>query len=308
MAELDPNQIPAEEVPEIAIPAVVEEVPLVIPPNRPRKVYAGMWGPFEIASVAIALMALLAAFLLYFFFVIPSNRDLARNRAEADRLDAEVVSARSKYGDITDTQTQVAKLVSSVDDFETQYLPMQTNGQAALYQRVNALIKAYGLENTTGPDFTPLETADRKEGQQDTEEEKGRAKYRSLYPGLYITTTVEGSYQNLRRFIREIETGREFVIISSVELAPSDTETKKDTDTAVAASGQVVGPGAVAQSGKGFVQPPAGIAQYQPQTRPVDKGKTRGETVALHLEMAAYFRRPNFVPMAPAQVQVEVQH
>ncbi len=302
MAELDPVHIPPDDVPEVEIPVLVEEVPLFIPPNRPRKVYAGMWGPYEIASVAIAFMAMMAAFLLYFFFVIPSNSELARNRSEADRLDAEVVSARSKYGEITDIETQVAKLVSSVDDFETRYLPMQTNGQAALYQRVNALIKANGLENTTGPDYTPLETADTKDGQQDTEEEKGRAKYRSLYPGLYITTTVEGSYQNLRRFIREVETGREFVVISAVELAPSDTEVKKAADNFGTAP---VNPAAVGPNEKGFVQPPAGFAQ--PQPRAVDKGKTRGETVALHLEMAAYFRRPNFVPMTPAQVQVQVE-
>ena len=304
MAELDPQEIPqeilVEEVPEVVIPPVVEEIPLVIPPNRPRKVYAGMWGPFEIASVAVAFMAMIAGFLLYFFFVIPSNLELARNKADADRLEAEVISATSKYGEITDTQTQAAKLISSVDDFETQFLPMQTNGQAALYQRLNGLIRAYNLENTTGPDYAPLEPPDAKEGQQDTEEEKGRAKYRSLYPGIYITVTVEGSYQNLRRFIRDIETDREFVVISSVVLAPSDTEIKKDTGAAVASAGQVVGQGAVAQSGKAFVQPPAGFAQSQPQQRAADKGKTKGEVVSLHLEMAAYFRRPNFVPMTTA--------
>ena len=295
MAEIHLEPVPGEDA-----NVLVVETPLVIPPDRPRKVYSGMWGPFEIASVAIAFMAMLSVVLLYFFFVLPSNLELARNRAEADRLDAELISARSKYGEITDTESQVAKLVSSVDEFETQFLPMQTNGQAALYQRVNALIKAYGLENTTGPDYVPLETADGRDGQEDTEEEKGRAKYRSLYPGLYITTTVEGSYQNLRRFIREIETGREFVVISAVELAPSDTEIKTETEIANAPSAQVVGPGAVAQSGKAFAQPPAGFAQPQPQQRPIDKGKTRGGVVALRLEMAAYFRRPNFVPMTAA--------
>ena len=37
----------------------------------------------------------------------------------------------------------------------------------------------------------------------------GHRQVRSLYPGVYVTMTVEGSYQNLRRFIRDIETGRE---------------------------------------------------------------------------------------------------
>lgn len=293
MAELDPQQMPVDG----EVETVVIEKPLIIPPNRPRKVYAGMWGPLEIASVAIAAMAMLAAVLVYFFFVIPSNRELARNKADADRLDAELIMATSKYGEITDTETQVAKLVSSVDDFETRFLPMQTNGQAALYQRLNALIRAYGLENTTGPDYAPLETADLKDGQQETEEEKGRAKYRSLYPGLYVTTTVEGTYQNLRRFIREIETGREFVVISAVELAPSDTEIKKETEIA----GQVnMNPVGVRQNEKGFVQQQPGQALSQ---QPDAKGKTHGEIVALRLEMAAYFRRPNFVPMSTAPAE-----
>lgn len=297
MAELDPQQMPVDG----EVETVVVERPLIIPPNRPRKVYAGMWGPLEIASVAIAMMAMLAAVLVYFFFVIPSNRELARNKADADRLEAELISANSKYGDIQTIETQVAKLVSSVDDFETRFLPMQTNGQAALYQRLNALIKAYGLENTTGPDYAPLETADLKDGQQETEEEKGRAKYRSLYPGLYVTTTVEGTYQNLRRFIREIETGREFVVISAVELAPSDTEIKKETDMANAQPGQVnLNPVGVRQNEKGFVQPPAGQTLSQ---QPDAKGKTHGEIVALRLEMAAYFRRPNFVPMTTAPAE-----
>ena len=293
MAELDPQQTPAE---------IVVETPIIIPANRPRKVYAGMWGPLEIASVAIAAMTMLAAVLLYIFLVVPSNRELARNRSEAGRLDAEVMSAKSKYGEITDVETQVAKLVTSVDDFEGQFLPMQTNGQAALYQRLNGLIKAYGLENTTGPDYSPLDAAALNEKEQ-TEEEKGRAKYRSLYPGVYVTTTVEGTYQNLRRFIREIESGREFVVISAVELAPSDSEAGKDADTSVT-SGQA-NPGSVAgvPNAKGLAQPPAVVSQPQlgPQYNQ-PKGKTHGEVVALHIELAAYFRRP-----AAASVSVTVQ-
>ena len=303
MAEFDQQPIPTEDASET--PVIVEEKPLIIPPNRPRKVYDGMWGPLEIGAVAAGVLAFVMALVVYFFWVVPSNRELARNRSEADRLEAELASARSKYGDIKDTQTQVDKLVGSVDDFETRFLPMQTNGQAALYQRLNGLIKAYGLENTTGPDYAPLESANFDTAKQ-TDEEKGRSKFRSLYPGVYVTTTVEGSYQNLRRFIREIETGREFVVISAVELAPSDTDVKKDSGETnaqpdQAALNQPVG----AAKGKGVVQQPVnpnfGPGQQQQQAGP--KGKTHGEVVALHIEMAAYFRRPGFVPMASAPAE-----
>ena len=303
MAELDPQPGLTEDAPEI--PVVVEEIPLVIPPNRPRKVYDGMWGPLEIGAFTAGVLAVIMGLVLYFFWVVPSNRELARNRSEADRLEAELASARSKYGDIQDTQTQVDKLITSVDDFETRFLPMPTNGQAALYQRLNGLIKACGLENTTGPDYAPLDSANFDPTKQ-TEEEKGRAKFRSLYPGVYVTTTVEGSYQNLRRFIREVETGREFVIISAVELAPSDAQ-KKDSERANAQPNQAAlnQPNAP-MSGKGIGQPAVnpnlGVSQPQQQGS-ASKGKTHGETVALHIEMAAYFRRPGFVPMAATTQQ-----
>lgn len=295
MAELDPELIPTDET-----PVVVEETAIIIPPNRPRKVYAGMWGPLEIAAISAGALILLAAIMLYFFFVIPSNRELAKNKSEADRLEAELASANTKYGEIKDTDAHVAKLVNSVDDFETRYLPIQSYGQATLYDRLNNLMAAYNLENTTGPDYAPLEAASDK-SDQEKEGEKGREKFRSLYPGVYVTVTVEGSYQNLRRFIREIETGRDFVVISAVELAPSDTQAKKEGDQNASPKPTGPNPGAVAPNGKGYVRPQGPgnpNAGQQAGTAAREKGKTVGEVVALHLEMAAYFRRPSAGPGA----------
>lgn len=279
---------------KVEVTIVEAAEPASIPPNRPRKVYGGMWGPLEISAVAAGAVIMLAAMLAYIFFVIPSNRELARKKSRADSLEAELISARAKYGEITDTQTQVNKVLTSVDDFETRFLPAVSNGQNALYQRLNGLILSYGLINTTGPDYAPLEMINQNSGQQ-SDEEKGREKFRSLYPGVYVTTTVEGSYQNLRRFIREIETGNEFIIVSAIELAPSDNEGSKDKQQNQVANPAMVQPGGFPA---GFNPGPAQQTQNQP---PRSRGKMHGETVALHIEMAAYFRRPNFTPMAPTQ-------
>ncbi len=261
--------------------------------HRRQRVYGGMWGPTEIAAAAAAVLAVAAVLILYFFWVLPSDREVTRNRAEADRLEAELISANSKYGEITNTETAVARLVSSVEDFEINHLPVQSTGLAALYQRVNGLIRSFGLVNTTGPDFTPLETVDAATSRQ-SEEEKGRSRFRSLYPGVYVTMTLEGSYSNIRRFIREIEIGREFIIVSSVELAPSDTQRPK-TETADAGR-----PG----SGQPNPAEAAGISQGLPlqsgaSRRP--QGKMHGEIVSLRIELAAYFRRANITSPAVEQ-------
>jgi hypothetical protein len=131
-----------------------------------------------------------------------------------------------------------------------------------------------------------------------SDEERGRSKFRSLFPGVYVTTTVEGPYANLRRFIRDIETGNEFVVISAVELEPSDTEQK----SAAPVSGpQPAAPGGFTEpidptgaAGPRSIQP--GPAQPQPDRL---RGRTHGAVVRLRMEMAAYFRRPLMVQPAP---------
>jgi hypothetical protein len=275
--------------------------PVHIIPNRPRKIYSGMWGRAEIGVVAAGGMAFLFAIIVYAFFVVPSNRDLATNRAKADSLEAEAVSARTKYGEITSSQDQVSKILNSVDNFETQYLPAVSNGQQALYQRLNGLIMQDGLVNTSGPDYQPLDVADQNQNQQSQGDDKGRDKFRSLYPGVYVTMTVEGSYQNLRRFIREVETGNEFLTITAVELAPSDTQGTKPPEQPVQQAPAAKPSNKPNTPQTGFFQTTPATEQRQTTQSARQLGKMHGEVVALHIEMAAYFRRLNFAPVGAQQ-------
>jgi len=272
----------------------------IVPKNRLRKVYAGMWGPTEIATVGLGMLAILTTILLFVFLVLPAKKELEANKIERDRIETELTSARRKYGDITDTETQVARLLGSVNDFEARFLRNPVLDKTSLYQRINGLISAYGLVNTTGPDYAPLEISDDRKGQE-TESERGRAKFQSLFPGVYVTTTVEGSYQNLRRFIREIETSEQFVVISAIELEPAENEEENNPTTPTQASiSQVqinpMNPGQVAQNPTFTQTVPL---NQQPK---IIRGKTRGETVSLRLEMAAYFRRPI---VQPAQISTQ---
>lgn len=260
---------------------IIEKTPKtwgVVPKNRPRKVYGGMWGQAEIATVGLSVLAILAVFVLYMFFVLPAQKDLEAKKAQRDQIEAERTSANSKYGSITDTQTQVENLITSVNNFESRFLPVEMSGKTALYERLNGLIGAYGLTNSSGPDYVPLEILDPQRNQQ-TENERGRDKLRSLFPGIFITVTVEGSYQNLRRFMREVETTQQFIMISAVELVPADG--KKETNPEQ--------PQQISQNGQ---FPEENVQQLDS----IYKGKTHGETVSLKLEMAAYFRRANYTP------------
>ncbi|MBX3243115.1 MAG: hypothetical protein KF685_01450 [Acidobacteria bacterium] len=255
--------------------------------NRPRKVYGGMWGPVQLAVFGVALLSLVGLLAFYLMYVRPSAADLENSRSEAQRLEADLISARTNFGDISNIETRVAQLASSVDQFET-YLPPAANGRTAIYQRLNGLMHAYGLVNTSGPTYAPLEPTTVEQRNQ-SEEERGRGRFRSLFPGVYMTMTVEGPYQNIRGFIRALETGNEFVVISSVELAPSESTIGTGQRSGGSANDQNV-----------VIDPVTGMpAQTQPnQSAPQERrGRTLGERVALRLEMAAYFRRHDMNPV-----------
>ena len=118
--------------------------------------------------------------------------------------------------------------------------------------------------------------------------------------------TLEGPYANLRHFIRDIETGRDFIVISSIELEPSDSTSATTQDANAGAESQAGqdeefdNPQGI-PSARGRVFNPTLPAQRQQQaqldSRP--KGRTVGAVVSLRLEMAAYYRRPNAA--APAE-------
>jgi Tfp pilus assembly protein PilO len=136
-------------------------------------------------------------------------------------------------------------------------------GRMDLYGELNQLIVKNNVRNTSGPTYTPLEPAGTKSNSGKTVV----TKWQSFYPGIAVTVTVEGEYQNVRRFIRDVERSKQFVVINEVEL-------QRATQNNAPASAEEGVPG----SGSG----------------------TRGSLVTLQLNMATYFQRPSAADSAPA--------
>ncbi|HEX8734712.1 MAG TPA: GspMb/PilO family protein [Pyrinomonadaceae bacterium] len=288
----------------------------IAPKSRPRKVNLGMFGTTEYIVVALGLLSILAAMLFYMFVVTPAQARLNSRKADRDKMEKDLATSKDRFENFTTTEEHVAKLVQSVDDFESRFLPVSGNGRTALYQRLNTLIAGYGLINTTGPDYAPLEINQRE---NQTENERGRGKYQSLFPGVYVTMTVEGSYQNLRRFLRDIETSQQFIIVSTVELEPAENQDRQTDATTVAQNTQPT----VTSPNQPYARPninPNGVnpnsavnpmmrnsgqvttTTTQQTTRPpAPRGRTMGETVSLHIELAAYFKRNAGVSIPPQQ-------
>ena len=122
-----------------------------------------------------------------------------------------------------------------------------------LYEELNQLIIKNSLRNTSGPTYTTLDPA----GTKATSGKISDHKVAEFLSGHSVMVTVEGQYQNIRRFIRDVERSKQFVVINEVELQRAE-----QNNAPVSAEG-------------------------------VQRSGSRGSLVSLQLNMATYFQREN---------------
>jgi Tfp pilus assembly protein PilO len=239
----------------------------------------GALGVPEIAALGVAALLLLTAVLSYLFLLAPQRSRTEALKAERDELHRRLQVQQSSLGEGKDTQQRVGEILASLDDFEVDKLGQASSGSKTVVEEMNRLILKNNLRISGGVSFTQLQEAapGADQGQPQRREANALRVVQSVFPGIGVTLTVEGTYANLRRFIRDIEADRQFVVIDTVEL-----EGVTDSNASASASGSAAPLPQVATEAQPGVQPVA------PPATP-----SRGALVSLRLDMAAYFRRSN---------------
>jgi hypothetical protein len=224
----------------------------------------------EVAALAAAALLMLAAVLSYLSLLVPQRmraQSLQTDRADLERL---LASTRKNIGEGQTTQETRTEILGSLQNFEIEHLGEGSNvGLRNTVGELNRLILKNKLRISGGIQYVQLqEVVPGAEGAEARTrprgEEGGPRVVQSTFPGIGVTLTVEGSYASLRRFVRDVEADRQFVVINTVEL-----EGVTDTNAAAAPT---------APDG---ADPNAAAAP----------SSTRGTLVSLRLDMAAYFRR-----------------
>lgn len=217
--------------------------------------------PELIGLAGAALIALLTIF-AYFYFYLPAQSRLKTAESERNLLQASLRASQTNLDKDLTVREQVDKITNSMSDFENNWLANASAGRMSLYTTLNNLIKSNGLRNTAGPSYTPLEPIGSKSQVQPSAsaDKQSNAKWQTIYPGIAVSVTVEGPYQRVRHFVRDIEASRQFLIINAVELE------------------------GVTQSGV--------LTEPAPTTSGTATAGGRATLVSLRLEMATYFQRP----------------
>jgi len=188
-----------------------------------------MFGIAEIIALALSCFVLFLVLLSYLYFLVPARGRRSAVEADQIRLQQNLVKLRSIVDVAQNTQQRADAISTSLDRFETVSLVRPDEGRMALYGELNQLITKNGLRNTSGPSYTALDPI----GTKVTAGTSANTKWQSVYPGVGVSVTVEGSYQNVRRFIQDLERTKQFVIINEVELqrAENSGQIASATDT-----------------------------------------------------------------------------
>ncbi len=218
-----------------------------------------MFGVVEVAALAGSSFVLALVLFSYLYFLVPARSRIASLKADRQQIETNIKTLGGVVNKDQGTQQTVDTVVASLGEFETKYLLRQDRGRLHLYEELNQLIIKNNVRNTSGPTYTTLDTTDAKAA-------SGKSvvtKWQSFYPGINVMVTVEGQYQDIRRFIHDIERSRQFVVINQVELQRAQQDNV---------------PVSTEESGSG----------------------TRASLVTLQLNMATYFQRDNGATSAPA--------
>ena len=239
----------------------------------------------ELIGLSVAALLALLTIFAYLYFLAPahSRRDLAQ--LERDRLQGQVRASQLNIIEGKTAREAIDRISASLNDFEGNWLAAPGSGRLSLYAGLNELIRSNGLRNTSGPSYTTLAPLGTKGQVQPTvsAEQQSNAKWQSIYPGISVSVTVEGPYQSVRHFVRDIEMSRQFLIINAVELEGVTQSGTATPETSIVRTPAPVRGGRAAVPLK--VPPPAG---------------GRGTLVSLRLDLATYFNRPGSEnPVAP---------
>ncbi|MEN3326317.1 MAG: hypothetical protein V7638_1124 [Acidobacteriota bacterium] len=220
-----------------------------------------MFGVAEVVALAGSCLVFALVLMSYLYFFIPARSRLASLNVDLKQTQTNLQTLDTLINKDQTTKQTVDRAAASLDKFETDHLMRVTQGRIDLYEELNQLIVKNNVRNTSGPTYTTLDPAGTKGNSGKTV----ITKWQSFYPGIAVMVTVEGEYQNVRRFIRDVERSKQFVVINEVEL-----QRASQNNSAAPAEDGGAGSG------------------------------TRGSLVTLQLNMATYFQRPGADDSAPA--------
>ena len=157
-----------------------------------------------ILPLAVALVANAA---IFGFVVYPSSDRVARAEAQERVALQELSLAQRGFADAARTQRDKARAEEDLRKFYTTILPADLAGaRRATYLHLTQLARDAGLQY-------------QRRQEESREPRAGGEEPDSMLARFDITMVLEGDYEGVRQFLREVEASKGFIVIDNIGLA-----------------------------------------------------------------------------------------
>jgi hypothetical protein len=197
--------------------------------------------PVEIAALIGLVLLAACALVVYSFVILPDQVEFVQLSGQVSDNNTKIEELRGTITDPTTVIQQVDSVRTSLDEFRAGTLKARRAGRLAIVETVGRLTSATGVQLASAVAFTttdPLAEA----VEDNVRRREGESEIRA-FPSLAVDFSVAGNYDQLRRFISQLEASDQFVVIDSINLA-TDRSNEGETQP---------GPRRAPQSGGGVV-------------------------------------------------------
>ncbi len=174
-------------------------------------------GAPELLAIAASLVLLLTAIAAYVLMLAPERARRERLLLERAQLQAKLRDAADASDRSLSVGASVQNILQSLESFESGTLSTRAASSTGVIEELNDKTRRNGLTRAQFS-FTHQDESTPGAPLRASSDGNGNRRQQSLYPSIDIGLIIEGPYGNLRRFIRDLEASRSFIVINSVQL------------------------------------------------------------------------------------------
>ena len=196
----------------------------------------------EIAALVIAVAVFVFALSRYWTSLRPEQTRL--HQLEQQQADQQRELVPITVGPVsTASPNDIARdALESLERFKTAHLKPMRSGEIELLRDLNALAKRAGVQLTSGIDTTarmPGQVEEDAQGKRPTKAKK-QEDVLNVFPALGTRLSVAGEYANLRKFISELESSKQFLVVKTISIINQEGKTTGRRGRVEAAGGLVL--------------------------------------------------------------------
>jgi hypothetical protein len=195
--------------------------------------------PSEVVAVGLAI-GLVILTVLYYFLSLAPVKDRLGTAVKTSDDQIKLIGAQVPKQRAPSQKEQIQQAKDSLADFEANKLKTMAEGRIEMINEINQLAKADNLHLGSGIDMHAMNRAgSAADSESQGSKKKKETESLDVFPRVQFHFIVKGEYKDLRKFLRDLEASKQYIVVDSVNLSTMEPKVGRSARAApvVSASG-----------------------------------------------------------------------